>query len=407
MFRKLFLKLKVSERAEIYGLLDFFIAAVGLGVELMVFEFLAFSPGRWLLGKLGADVVSIEPHSSGLLTSALALGPYCLILLIAVGFSRVIRSSLQNGFGLDPRPLKVRAVNLTLSGLVFLAYVWTASWVVFQAVLTSNLILWSVVFLGCLWLYVLGSFFLKRLVWQNSLRDIKPEEVPAGMSPFLESWQKNQKVAGGIKVSGLFQPGLTMPSYLGPNVVISDKALAAFTPDALKSGIIMAFMSQMLSLERNYLIIRLAAIALAVPGAIIILHSLGFFLGFPLSIEPWLMPLIWLAAWFAFQVSRLLEFGLKRFLCYKLNAAAATVTSSVFSIITAIGTMVRYNQIPWHSPWWRRVFTDWPSPESQVAKLEAMAKDRLPVQPPPAASGSAASPSPDSDQGAPVNRESH
>ncbi|MDR2444057.1 MAG: hypothetical protein LBE31_11115 [Deltaproteobacteria bacterium] len=366
MFKNLFIKLKVPQRAEIYSLLDFLLVAIGLVMELVVFLLLAFYPGQWLLAKFSAP--------QGLFWTPIKLLPMCLVVLLAVAPSRILRSSLKNGFGLDPRSAWRRYGNLAIAGLIFLAYLLMSSWVVFESILSGNLILWALVLLGCLWLYVLGSYFISRLVLRRSLRDITHEETPEGVGPFLEIWQRNWQRSGSLKVYDLFQPGLSMPFYMGSNVVVSGKALAAFTPEALKIGVVMAIMGQMLKLERNYLFMRLTVLGLAVPWAIIILHSLGFFLGFPLVIGPSLIPLIWLAVWLAYRTSNFLEANLKRFLCHKFNSAALTVTSNSFAIIASIGTMARYNLIPWSAPWWQRVFAAWPSPDTQVEKLELMSR---------------------------------
>jgi hypothetical protein len=133
---------------------------------------------------------------------------------------------------------------------------------------------------------VLGVGWWRGRRLAASLRDISAEEAPEGLKPYLDVWREKFQASGSLKVSDLFHSGLAMPVYLGQDVVVSGKALAAFTPEALKSGVLMAIMAQMLKLDRNHLCLRLAAMALGVPVAIIILHSLGFVLGFPLQSGP-------------------------------------------------------------------------------------------------------------------------
>lgn len=363
MFRKLFLKVKASERAEIHGLMDFVLSCVGLMLELVALELLAFGLGRVIIDRAA---IPDGPWAPGLV-----LLPLCLVMLIAVAPTRLLKADLKAGFGLDPRPLWPRIRSLAASGLIFLVCLWLASWAVFAALQTGSMLLWVGVLLGCLWLCVLGRHAAKRLIISRSLRDIRPEEIPEGLAPFLDVWRRNFPKAGQLKVFDLFQPGLTMPGYLGHDLVVSGKALAAFTPDALRSGVVMAIMTQMLKLDRNYLIMRLAAIALAVPGAIIILHSLGFAMGFPLATSPRSMPLIWLAAWFARQVSVLLERQLRKYLQYKINSAVVAVTRDPAALSTAIGTMARYNQVAWKSRWWDKLSSAWPAPQDQIDRIEA------------------------------------
>ena len=363
MFRKLFLKVKASERAEIYGLMDFVLSAVGLMLELAAIELLAFSLGRLIADRVGSP--------EGLWGTALTILPFCLVMLVFAAPARILRASLAAGFGLDPRPLWARLRSLAFSGLIFLVFVWLASWAVYEGLRSGDPFLWSGALLGCLWLFVLGDYFFRRIRLSASLRDIAPEEIPEGLAPFLDVWRKSFPKAGKLKVYDTFRKGLSMPGYLGSDLVISGKALAAFTPEALKTGVVMAIMTQMLKLDRNYLILRLAAVALAVPGAIIILHSLGFFLGFPLMSEPRLIPLVWLAVWFARQVSVLIERQLRRYLAYKLNYAVVSVTGNAPALVTFIGTMARYNQAAWRSRWWIRLASSWPSPQDQIDRLTA------------------------------------
>jgi hypothetical protein len=384
MFRKLFLKTKASERAEIFGLIDFVLAAAGLMMELAALELLAFGPGQRLLG-----MADRPPGPAG---QALALLPWCAAMVAASAPARLMRDALRGGFGLDPRPASARLGALAGRLVFFLAYLWMASWAVYEAMLSGSLILWSAALLAAVWFHVLGVAWWRRRRLASSLRDMAPEETPGGLKPFLDVWRRSNAATGRIMVSDLFQSGLAMPGYLGSDVVVSGKALAAFTPDALKSGVLMAMMSQMLKLDRNRLVMRLAAMTLAVPGAIIVTHSLGFLLGFPLSVGPRLLPLIWVAVWFAALAARLLDRQMSKFLCHKLNAAVVTVTGNLQPLVTAIGTMARYNQVPWRASWYARLLTDWPAPVDQFERLkEALAKGtrRRPEDGPPAGSGPA------------------
>ena len=76
MFRKLFLKVKASERAEIHGLMDFVLSCVGLMLELVALELLAFGLGRVIIDRAA---IPDGPWAPGLV-----LLPLCLVMLIAV-----------------------------------------------------------------------------------------------------------------------------------------------------------------------------------------------------------------------------------------------------------------------------------------------------------------------------------
>jgi hypothetical protein len=280
-------------------------------------------------------------------------------------------------------------------------YVWMASWVVYEAIRYGSLILWSCSLLGCLWLYVLGRHLLEGLRVSRSLRDIADEETPPGLPAFLEVWRRSFPKAGALKVSDLFRPGLAMPSYQGRDLYVTTKALAAFTPEALKSGVVMAIMAQMLKLDRNYLIMRLAAMTLAAPGAVIILHSLGFAMGYPALTGPRLIVLVWLAVWFARQVATLIDRHLRKYLVHKLNAAVVAVTANAPALVTAIGTMARYNQVSWKPRWWDRLAGGWPSPQEQIERLAAAVAAKAGSAGAPLVPG-AAEPAPDPGGGPPA-----
>jgi hypothetical protein len=361
MFRKLFLKAKAAERAEIYGLTDFVLSAAGLMLELAALELLAFGLGRVIVERLGAP--------EGLWGQPLAILPFCLALMLAAAPAKLLKSGLAAGFGVDPRPLSARLGSMAGSALFFLAFFWMGSWAVYEAARRGDLILWSACLLGCLWLWILGESLFERLRLALGLRGITEEETPEGLGSFLEVWRRSFPKAGALKVCDAFRPGLSMPGYMGRDLVVTGKALAAFTPDSLKTGVVMAIMAQMLKLDRNYLFLRFAAMALAVPGAIIIVHSLGFAMGADVMSGPRLLPLIWLAAWFSRQVSVLIERQLRKYLVHKLNFAVVSVTGNATALVTAIGTMAKYNQAAWKSRWWSRLASAWPAPQDQIDRL--------------------------------------
>jgi hypothetical protein len=94
-------------------------------------------------------------------------------------------------------------------------------------------------------------------------------------------------------------------------------------------------------------------------------------MGYPLVSGPRIMPLIWLAVWFARGVTVLTERRVRQLLCHKLNYAVVSVTRNAPALVTAIGTMARYNQTPWSGRWWDRLVGDWPPPQDQIDRLKA------------------------------------
>jgi uncharacterized membrane protein YgcG len=197
---------------------------------------------------------------------------------------------------------------------------------------------------------------------------MKDVELPPGLSGYVKAWRTSGR-AGVLKVSSRSAAGLTMPSAIGRDVIVTEKALSAFSPKALKSGIIMAIMSQSLGLERNFIILRAAALAMAAPTSVILVNLAFLLRGWTPDFEIGNASLVWLAiilAWWAAEVAVLF---VKRILSLKLNEAAFSVLRDATGIIEAAEAMVVGNLDAPTRPWWRRPFRDRPSALEQIERL--------------------------------------
>jgi hypothetical protein len=162
-----------------------------------------------------------------------------------------------------------------------------------------------------------------------------------------------------------------MPSYMGRDLIVTEKALAAFQPESLKAGLVMAMVSQMLKLNRNCVVLRLVALCMAIPASMMLLYSLGFLLGYPMMVRPSHVALVWMGCWLSFRVSNLVMNFISRILCHRMNLATATILGQVMPLVKCIETMARYNLVSWKQAWWRRLFSPWPGPKEQIKAIMA------------------------------------
>jgi hypothetical protein len=361
MFKRLFLKAKASERAEIFSLVDFCLAGLGFLLELVALELLAFS----FAGNLYFRVHFYD--KLGPLGTFLALAPLCLSWGLMASISKVLRSQLRAGFGLDPRSAASRLWPLFKIGGLFFLYFWLTSWAVYEAKLSNKIWLFACVLFAVVWVYIFLVFALKKITLRQSLRDITSEEIPEGLDSFIAVWQK--KRPGALRVSTLFKLGLVPPFSADRDIIVSEKSLAIFTPEALKSYLVMAMMGQLLKLDRNFLVMRLTTMTLSVPFALMLLTTLGYFLGYPQVISAACLVLVWAAVWLSWQCSQLTMKFFQRYIWHKLNSAAVALTENSTSLIVGIKTIAHYNLIAWHCPWWRSFVLDWPAPADQLKQL--------------------------------------
>jgi hypothetical protein len=360
MFKKLFSNLNHEEKAKLYTWLDFLLACLSRLVELSVLLLLASG----LADKLAN--VYVRPFSERPI-ELLLLAPMIIVITLAVSVCPAIRSRLRTASGLDSRPLKSK-LTIVLPYWVFgFFYLWLVSWLLLINMNNGRLLLWTFTLATSIWALVILEAVIQNLEVKAKLRDVTGEEFPEGLYGFFEKWQKHQ--GGKLMVCQNFGPGLTMPSYMGQNLIITEKALASFQPESLKAGLVMAMVSQMLKLRRNYLILRLVALTMAVPASMMLLYSLGFMMGYPVMVKVSHVALVWMGCWLSFHVSNLVMNFINRILYHRLNLATIAIMGQIMPLVKAIETMAHYNLLPKKTPWWRTVNSPYPAPKDQIRAI--------------------------------------
>ncbi|MDR2368772.1 MAG: hypothetical protein LBF58_11840 [Deltaproteobacteria bacterium] len=366
MFKKLFSKANYEEKANLYTLLDFLLASLSRLVE--VTALLLLSSG--LADKLAN--VYVLPFSEKPI-ELLLLAPMIIVFTLAVSICPALRSSLRTACGIDSRPLKSKLAIVLPYWIFGFFYLWLVSWILLINMNNGRLILWTFALALSLWALVVLEAAITNLEVKAKLRDMTGEEFPEGLYGFFEKWQKHQ--GGKLMVCANFGPGLTMPTYQGQNLIVTEKALAAFQPESLKAGLVMAMVSQMLKLKRNYLVLRLVALTMAVPASMILLYSLGFMMGYPVTVRVSHVGLVWLGCWLSFHVSNLVMNLISRILYHRLNLATIAIMGQIMPLVKAIETMAHYNFMPKKAPWWRTINSPYPAPKDQIRAIMAGLSD--------------------------------
>ncbi|MDR1111165.1 MAG: hypothetical protein LBP92_10860 [Deltaproteobacteria bacterium] len=366
MLKKLFSKANFEEKSDLYGLLDFLLASLGLVIELLALLVLAGGMADRLSRLLPASV-------SERFFDLLLLAPVALAMLLVASLVPALRSHLRSACGLDRRSLWVKLALVLPYWIFGFVYLWLVSWILLMVMRNGQLVLWTFMLAFSLWALVFLGAISGYLTAKARLRPMADEEVPAGLFGFFDKWQgqEGRRRDGQLMVLQNFGPGLSMPSYLGRNLIVTEKALAAFPPEALKAGIVMAMVSQMLKLNRNCVVLRLVALSMAIPASMMLLYSLGLLLGYPMMVRPNHVALVWMGCWLSFRVSNLVMNLINRILFHRLNLATATILGQVMPLVKAIETMSRYNLVSWKSSWWRRLYSSWPGPREQIRALMA------------------------------------
>ncbi|MDR2301013.1 MAG: hypothetical protein LBF38_03080 [Deltaproteobacteria bacterium] len=360
MFKKLFSKANNEEKSILYSSLDFLLASLSRLVELTALLLLASG----LADKLAN--VYVRPFSEKPL-ELLLLAPMIVFITLAASICPAIRARLRTESGLDTRSLKAKLAIVLPYWIFGFFYLWLVSWLLLQNMNNGQLIIWTFTLATSLWALIVLEAVTKHLEIKAKLREMTAEEFPEGLHGFFEKWQKNE--GGKLMVCQNFGPGLTMPTYQGKNLIVTEKALAAFQPESLKAGLIMAMVSQMLKLKRNYIILRLVAITMAVPASMMLLYSLGYMMGYPLVVRVSNVALVWLGCWLSFHVSNLVMNFISRILIHRLNLATIAIMGQIMPLIKAIETMSQYNLLPKKAPWWKVFGSPYPGPKDQIRAI--------------------------------------
>ncbi|MDR1677265.1 MAG: hypothetical protein LBS44_02615 [Deltaproteobacteria bacterium] len=360
MFKKLLSTANIEEKTKLYTLLDFMLAGLSRLVELTALLVLASGLGD-KLASLFSKLFSEKPVDFFL------LAPMVLFFTLVVSICPAVRSNLRDASGLDTRSLKTKFFLVLPYWIFGFFYLWLVSWILLTSMREGQLLLWTFSLAASLWVLVILEAISKYLSIKSKLREISGEEIPEGLSGFFDRWSKEQK--GKLLVVQSFGPGLTMPSYQGPDLIVTEKALAAFQPESLKAGLIMAMVSQMLKLKRNFLVLRLVSLTMAVPVSMMLLYSLGFLIGYPVMIRLSQIAIVWMGCWFSYHISTLVLNIISRILHQRLNLATISILGQVMPLVKAIETMSRYNLMPKKTPWWKLICSPYPGPKEQIRTL--------------------------------------
>jgi hypothetical protein len=361
MYKKLFSKANFEEKTNLYSLLDFMLASLSRLAELMIL--LLLSSG--LANKLASIFSGLFEEKP---IDLFLLAPMVLFFTLVVSICPALRSQLRADSGLDVRPLKTRLLIVLPYWIFGFFYLWLVSWILLMSMQEGQLILWTFTLAFSLWSLVLLEAISRHLTVKAKLRDMTSEEFPEGLYTFFEKWRKHQK--GKLLVYQNFGPGLTMPTYQGQDLIVTEKALAAFQPESLKAGLVMAMVSQMLRLRRNFLVLRMVALTMAVPVSMMLLYSLGFQMGYPVAVRFSHIALVWMGCWLSYHVSNLVMNIISRILYHRLNMATIAILGQIMPLVKAIETMARYNLMPKKTPWWRSLGSPYPSPKDQIKHIK-------------------------------------
>jgi hypothetical protein len=362
MFKRFFIKLNPKEKASLYSYLDFLLACLSRLAELMALTLLTAG-----LAEGMASFVPVDLNPA--LIALLSLAPSCLVIMLVLALFSALRSDLRLSCGLDPRPSGVK-IKAAFPGYVFsFLYLWLVSWAILLSMRQGHLFLWAGILAVSVWVFILLVYQAKKTAKKAYLRPIEPSELPAGLDGVLRNWKTKGQERGKLMIDFSQGKGLDPPSYLGTDIVIPQRALTDIPVEALKVGIVISMVSQMLNLKRNYLILRVAALTMAVPAAMFLLYSLGYAMGYPIWVRPGHIVLIWLGCWLSFHASCQVMNFVNRLLYHRLNLATAAIINQTQPIITNTEALALQNLVPWDGHWWDFFTSYYPSPKDQVKNL--------------------------------------
>lgn len=344
-----------AERLEIYNILKLNLSACLRLVEFLALVILISGPA-WFLGSALTETIGRLPGAA--LAIGLMLGLVALVRLPLL----LIMSRLAADFGLDPRPathrFKATLAPVRRRGLA----VWLISFLLFLGLNYLNLWIWTLasLILG-IGLMILDAYFPGWLR-PEQIRPLRPDDLEPALLERLDHWTaKTGLPSRSLAVSTSFSPSLELPRLEGlgrtTRLIIPEKALAAFTPRELSVMVVAAAVGSLVKAPLKFLLLKLCALAVAIPLASIFISTLGLSLwGYPLYISPALLVLVWMAAWIGYGVA---EFALRltrRGMETQLAAVAVMVTKDEEALPTALTTLADKNLEEESPPAWREIF---------------------------------------------------
>ncbi|MDR2461110.1 MAG: hypothetical protein LBE38_10125 [Deltaproteobacteria bacterium] len=373
MFQRIYAKTPAADRNQVYNNLDLAFAIVSRLVELLFFFLVILRLGPYLYRTILVRI----PNIGGYLIVVVIL---VILGSLLIGLIAVFRSNLDSAFGLDPRPLSRSMGEKILRWGLFAPYLILATALAFLSLQVFQVVFWAILYLLLIWLglFVVAIIQGPRLPGADKLRDPTAGEIPSGLERYDFFFPKNKFIPReNYKVSTLFTKGLVPPYVAGKTLVIPEKALSSFTPDALKARILMALLYYVISARRNVLGFRTIGLALAVPSALVLLNSVGLWLGHNLLVprDPALIGFLWLATWLAFWFSEFLTLFVIRQLDYRVSATVAALTLDAQGLFLSVEVMARYNLDPMEETPIRDIFRARPSPLTQLKHIRDTIKE--------------------------------
>ena|GEM_PF-2272803 len=355
MFKKFSGLSDPSERLEIFNLLKFNLALCRRLTAFLTLAVLITGFG-WLIG---GPTEAIPPlvYSAPLIGLALICATLPRWLFLAA------ESILAANFGLDPRSLGRRLADLAAREIRWLPAAWLLSVLLFQLLTVLELWVWTLtgLVLG-VGLLILDALF-PRLLRPEKLRPARQEEVDPALNQRFEKWAGRMGLKPPpIRVSTAFSPFLAPPRLIGlgpaQTLVISEKALAAFTPRALTFLTISAMLEGLVKAPMKFFCLRLCALAAAVPLAAVLIGTLGTRLWlYPLVFSPSLIILVWLAGWLGLTLADFTSRLVRRDLEAQLAAAASMILKDDEAAGMARAALAAKNLEEEAPPAWRDWFS--------------------------------------------------
>jgi hypothetical protein len=367
MIKKLHAGSTPSERPQIYSLTDFCLSTILRMLELTTFLLLFASVSGQIFERLQGPAGDVPATFLAVAGSAL------LWLLLRLPFL-LARSQLRSAFGLDPRPFLTRLRPILLKGLVAFPAVVILSALLLFALNGVHVILWALIYIASVFLcFVAASAWpvLSLTLYPGRYRPARDDELPDGIGRVLDALPEGRRLReGDVWVDTAFCEGLKPPAIVMGRVIIPEKALSSFSPQALKTQIVLTVLSFLVNIPRNTFVYRLLSLALGAPIALILINSVGLVTGYPLVVTVGLVPLFWLGTWAAYWFSEFSSLLLSRALCLKLSAATVAITRDVAGLFDSIQVLARYNLEPPEGSFFRDLFRERFSPDQQIRKLK-------------------------------------
>jgi hypothetical protein len=367
LFARLYKDASLEARPQIYSLTDLCLAAALRIWELTLLLLLFSSLAPLLYKALNSGLGPGPAEPLSILCSA---GAWLLLrfpLLAA-------RSQLRHSFGLDPRPLGKRLGPLALRSLAALIPMAAFGQIMYWALARLPLFPWAALYV----LLVFAGYALAIAVptfafalSPKRFRQASDDELPPEVGAALRALPGGERKTPEAWVDMSFQEGLKSPKVVLGRLIIPQKALSSFPPQALRSEIVTAVLAHLVKIPRNTVIHRFLSLLLSAPITLILLNSLGMMAGYPLLSSPGLVALLWMGGWLTWQFSEFSALLLARAINPKLSAATIAVTRDVPGLLEAIDILARYNMEPFSCGFIQGIFRERPSPESQIKRLKA------------------------------------